>query len=154
MPPIIKSSLEGNFLTRFFKHTLSELLPRRIKRLFYISSALSVILQDKTPDLALVTRLNVALNLAYGAVGMLFPAYIGFRIWSNIEKSNVELCNRVVTVDKLPDCVLCDMDCWKLGLFFAKNSPEWMQYGSQNLMTTDVHDMMISIHRIDQHASC
>lgn len=145
MTAMINRSLKGNFFTRYLLRNLSEVLPRRAKRMLYICSAAGVLLKTKTPDLRLVTRLNKDLHLAYRDSGLLFPVYIGNRIWEGVQEEPIDLEYETISVAELEVKKFTDVDCWKAALFFARNTPFWLQYGSQQLMTTDIHDLLVTL---------
>lgn len=147
MGQVIFHSFGGNFFTRYLSKQLADMLPRRFKRLFYVSSAMGTLLREKSPDTALVARINKKLRLAYSISGMMFPIYIGAMIWKNLANSVISLTVGPVTLAELQVNMLDDMDCWKTGALFAKNVPFWLRYGSNELMTADVHDMLVMINK-------
>ena len=147
MGQVIFHSFGGNFFSRYLAKHLAEMLPRRFKRLLYVSSAMGTLLKEKHPDNALVMRINKKLRLAYSATGMMFPIYIGAMIWKNLANSIISLTVGPVTLSDLHVHMLNDMDCWKTGALFAKNVPQWLRYGSTELMTADVHDMLVVINK-------
>ena len=138
----LQQSFNGNFLTRHFSRRMMEVLPRRFKRLLYVSSVMGLILKQ-IPETSLVDKINQKLHLAYGAVGMLFPIYIGSIIWRSLINNVIRLDSGLVSVDNLNPKELSEIDCWRTGLFFARNTPMWLQYGSDDLMAADIHDMLM-----------
>lgn len=145
MTNLIARSFGGNFFSRYLSKNLAELLPRRIKRLLYVSSVLGMVLQSKNPDPAIVSKVNEKLQLAYSASGMLFPIYIGSIIWKSLKSNVIMLQTGLVPVTCLDPGKFCDMDCWRTGLFFARNSPDCLRYASDETMTADVHDMLVTL---------
>lgn len=145
MPRLLVHSFGGNFFSRHLTKQMAEVLPRRIKRLLYVSSAIGILLRDKKPDAALVARINDKLKLAYSASGMLFPIYIGTIIWKNLMTNTIQLQIGLVPVAELNPGDLSDMDCWRTGLFFARHTPPWLQYGSDELMAADMHDILVTL---------
>lgn len=120
----------GNFLTRMLCEKLQELLPMRIKRLLYVGSVIGVLF-SKTPDPAILARVNEALKIAYGANSMLFPAYISDRIWADLVIEQ----NKILTLKDMEN-----MERWGICLQFAHRCPPWLQYGSEQLMAADVYE--------------
>lgn len=103
---------------------------------------MGMLLKTKHPDKDLVERVNQRLKLAYGASAILFPIYIGSKIWKDVINNIVELQRGEVSLADLKFQNLCDADCWKTGVFLAQRSPEWLNYGSPDLMAADVRDML------------
>ena len=123
----------SNFLTRLVQNKLRELLPSRIKRLFYIGSVIGVLF-SKDPDPVLLDRINEALKVAYGSNSMLFPAYFSDRIWANMmtERTSFSELKNLDTSEK-----------WRICLLFAHRCPDWMQYGTEQLMSSDVYEIIL-----------
>lgn len=120
----------GNFLTRMLREKAQEILPTRIKRLFYIGSVIGVLF-SKDPDPAMLSRINEALKVAYGANSMLFPAYFSDRIWADLVLEQNSISN------------IKDLDVsekWKICLLFAHRCPTWLQYGTEQLMASDIYE--------------
>lgn len=140
----LQQSFGGNFFTRHLSRRTMEILPRRIKRLLYVGVVLGLILKQM-PDAEVVDRINQKLHLAYGAVGILFPIYIGTIIWKNIATNVIDLHLGHVSISELNPDKMTEMDFWKTGLFFARNMPVWLQYGSNELMAADIHDMLVTL---------
>ena len=147
MGTVIFHSFGGNFFSRYLTKQLAEMLPRRFKRLLYVGSAMGTLLKEKHPDNMLLMKINKKLRLAYSAAGMMFPIYIGAMIWKNLANSIVSLTVGPVSLSDISVHALNDMDCWKTGALFAKNVPQWLRYGSTELMTADVHDMLVLINK-------
>ena len=137
----LQQSVGGNFVRRHISRRLMEVLPRRLKRLLYVSSVLGIVLKE-TPDSDALARVNEKLHLAYGVMGMLFPIYLGSIIWKNVLNNVIVLDRGWVVVDELSTTELGEADLWKTGLFFARNSPSWIQYGSDALMAADIRDTL------------
>lgn len=147
MPSLIANSFGGNFFSRHLTKQLAEFLPRRFKRLLYVSSAMGLLLRNKKPDSRIVAKINDKLHLAYSVSAMLFPIYIGTTIWKNLMTNVIRLQIGLVPVSELNLGELSDMDCWRTGLFFARHTPPWLQYGSDELMAADVHDMIVVLNK-------
>lgn len=141
------SHLGGNFFSRYLSQEAGQVLPRRIKRLIYVSSAMGLLLKTRELDARLAERINSTMKLAYGASGLLFPVYIGAIIWKNLKTNLVELKLGPVQLTSIDVYKLDDMDCWRTGLFFARNVPTWLRYGTIELMTADIHDMLVELER-------
>lgn len=125
----------GNFLTRVIRDKATEILPNRIKRIFYVGSVIGVLF-SKNPDQELLDKINTALKVAYGSSSMLFPAYFSDRIWAET------VCGKDV-IAKLGD--LPNSEKWRLSLKFATQCPSWMQYGTEQLMASDVYEAIARV---------
>lgn len=141
----VSSSIGGNFATRYLTRVLSERLPRKVKRMLYVSSVIGMVIQRDKPDMAMVERINKVMHLAYRTSSLLFPVYIGSVIWKNLCGKTVQLEQGPVEITHLPIHAMQEIDLWRTGVFFSRNAPAWLHYGSENLMTTDVHDALVCL---------
>ena len=131
--------LMGNFITRHLHRFLMGILPSKAKRMFYLTSALAVLINNRSPDRAVLAKLSKPLKLGYDPASMLFSAYIGFDIW------------KMLSQEEQAQLQLSQMDetkMWKVSMLFAEKCPDWLQYGSHQLMTTDLHDLLSILIRI------
>jgi len=142
MEHVHNRTLDDSFVKRWLCQTVSETLPRRVKRLMYVASVLGVVIQNKAPDPSLLEPLNKELKLALNAPGLMFPIYIYGFIWKGKEDRTVELSTgkTKVTSVRIPEAT--DMDLWKLSAFFSRNVRSCLQYGSHELMAADVYEML------------
>lgn len=147
MPDFITNSFGGSFFSRYLMKQLAEVLPRRVKRILYVGSALGMLLREKSLDTSIVEKINNKLQLGYGVFSVLFPIYIGCVIWKNLMTNVIELQTGFVPLSKIDARNLSDADCWKVGAYLARRGPPCLQYGSDQLMTADVHDMLTALRK-------
>lgn len=134
-------SAAGSFLTRYLRRKLNQVAPRRIKRLFFIASLICLVLNNRSPDLGLLKRINDVLKLSYTSTGMLLPVYMGFTHWDDLDFSKATFIVDGLN-QKATDLTWAttDHDLWRIAHFYATHAPDWLVYASQSLMTTDAHD--------------
>lgn len=133
-PPIT-----GNFFTRHLHRFLTGILPSKAKRMFYLTSAMAVLINNRSPDRTILAKLSKPLKLGYDPASMLFSAYIGFDIW------------KTLSLEDQAQLQLSQMDetkMWKVSMLFSEKCPDWLQYGSHHLMITDLHDLLSILIRI------
>lgn len=144
MDHLVFNSFSGNFFTRYFTKKSTEILPRRIRRIIYIGATIGI-LQDRYPESELIEKVNRKLKLAYHATGFLFPIFIGSFIWKKILDNIIQLDLGPVRLDSINIKSMSDNDSWKTGIYLAKHVPNWLQYGSQELMAADAHDTIVAL---------
>lgn len=142
---VLNISLGGNFLLRYISKFLADILPGRFKRLLFVASAMGLILKGRAPEDVVLQRINARLRLCYGYAAMLFPIVIGRLLWRDYVTSKVKLGESVVFVTDLNVSELKEMQRWQLGLSMARRAPSYLRYGSVELMTTDLHDMLATL---------
>ena len=140
--------LKGNFFSRYGLHLLTEYLPSKMKRMFYVSSALSFLTRNRSPSKRMLDRVQSDLRMPYDARSMSLSAYVGFDLWKELrleEKTPCQMGDQGILLSNLEEEVL-----WKIGLEFAERCPAWLQYGSPQLMATDIHDLLVSLMKVKQ----
>lgn len=132
-------------MSYYIKRLMKDMLPRRIKRLIYLSSILGVIEHvQKDPDLILIEKLNDVLKLAENANSYRLPIYVKSLIWKDIEQDQSILVNQ----QYIPVCQIhiqpsmSQTDKSKLAEFFTFRTPDWLKYGSEQLMENDVLNLI------------
>lgn len=100
---------------------------------------MAVLINNRSPDRTILAKLSKPLKLGYDPASMLFSAYIGFDIL------------KTLSLEDQAQLQLSQMDetkMWKVSMLFAEKCPDWLQYGSHQLMITDLHDLLSILIRI------
>lgn len=144
--PILKKP--GYFENIFFNY-ISNKLPRRFKRLIFISSIFGLLEKVKDPDMVVVTKLNKVLNIAKYPDAMIFPMYIKNVIWKNVGTSKISITeSRTVDVAEVLTFNLATVDCQGIGEYFVTNTPDWLKYGTMEMMKEDVISLIKSLRNM------
>ncbi len=146
MKKVIKQILPGNFFTRYLETVLCEYLPSKLKRMFYVVSVMSVITKERSPSAGILRVISRPLRLGYDATMMMFPAYIGSTIWKDFDTTQLEGVPIGCSSDL---CNVPDKELWRAGMTFATSCPDWLQYGSTQLMASDVHDLLSALSKVN-----
>ena len=127
-------------MSHYIKNLMKDILPRRIKRLIYLSSILGVIEHvQKDPDLELIEKLNDILKLADNANSYRLPIYVKSLIWKNLNYVPVVGSESgFVPITELHVQNMSNSQKHVLADFFSFRCPEWLAYGSKKLMESDV----------------
>lgn len=132
-------------MSHYIKSLMKDMLPRRMKRLIYLSSILGVIEHvQKDPDLALIEKLNDVLKLADNANSYRLPIYVKSLIWKDAEQDRGVLMNEhYVPISQIQIQESMSMsEKTKLADFFTFKCPDWLKYGSEQLMENDVVNLI------------
>lgn len=138
-----------NPISRYFYRLIEQKLPRRVKRLIYISSILGLIQQVKEPDMRLVDKINRVFKVANSPEAYRFPVYIKGVIWRGM-CADITVGDKKVTICSLKDTVLDQEEQLRVGNYFALQAPDWLKYGSMDLM---VQDVLVLIGQLKKHQS-
>lgn len=123
----------NSFFGRFLTRKAAELIPSKLKRMIYIGSCLGLILKTKSPSLDLLSKLNSPLRLANRPEAILAGVYVWDQIWDDAELLNMD----VGTIREMGDD-----SRWQLSYLFAAHCPVWLNYGTDQLLVSDLHDAM------------
>ena len=135
----LKLKKHSGFFSRSFLKLLENNLPRRFKRLIYVSSILGLIQQMQDPDMILITKLNNVFKIAHHPDAFAFPMYIKSVIWKNTMFDVVHIGNdKEVAVCDLVNHELSNRECAAIGEYFANNAPSWLKYGAIDTMVNDI----------------
>jgi hypothetical protein len=153
MPTIVNPAnriKKGGFISNYFKRVMTDKLPRRLKRLIYISSIMGLIQQVKEPDMSLVNKLNEVFKIAKHPDAFIFPMYIKSIIWRDaVSVAILAEDNRTINIGNIVQCDLTTRDCKTIGEHFAANAPSWLKYGSEALMINDVITLVSQLKKFD-----
>lgn len=147
---VINYNFSGNFLTRQASKFASGLLPSKLKQLIFVTSGLAVLIRDRVPDLNFLGRVNSRLKSGYSTAYMVIPAYTSTNLWKGITTTLGMVCPSIT----LPSCKLSELtdgEFWRIGMVFATKCPEWLKYGSMELMASDIHDALEFVSRSKLH---
>ncbi len=142
------------FFSRAFAKVLENNLPRRFKRLIYVSSILGLMQQARDPDMTLVTKLNDTLKLAQYPDAFAFPMYVKSVIWRDAIFDTVCLrADQRIAIGDLIKQDLTGKDCTAIGEYFASQSPSWLKYGSLEFMVNDVVSLIKQLKTFNGQAA-
>lgn len=135
-------------LVRLFGRTIGHRLPRKYKRMIYISSILGLLQQVREPDMELVKKLNDIIKIAHHVEVIQGPIYIKNLIWRTFSKRTLALSEtKTIAVCDIAKSELTQRECEVIGNFFANSAPEWMRYGSLGMMINDVTLLIQNLKR-------
>lgn len=120
---------------------LTNILPHKTKRLFFIASLIASIKNIKDPDDNILVLINQKFDLSDSREALALPVWVGVKLWFGRVPKNLCLqCN-----DGIPLINLADLDGKRLTpgeMRVAANSvincaPNWIKYGSRRTMRND-----------------
>ncbi len=124
---------------RYVYKWLYKKIPKRVKRLIFVSSVLGLLDMDKKITNELIMKINALLRVAHNSDAMYFPIAVKSFIWKKI------INNPVLDIDgvqyKITDISTIkniDSHFDSLAKFLLESMPEWLVYGSSSLMEYDI----------------
>ena len=142
-------SVRAESNNRFLEYMLRKgigLLPTRLRRMLYVGSFAGMVLHIRDPDLKLVSKMNDVLRLAHRPSGWIPPFMISDVVWQHCKDEAVRLSSGEKPISQVAlNETLSDNDCWRIGLFAARNCPESLRYGSDQVMAADIRDTLMAL---------
>jgi hypothetical protein len=139
---LLKKDKAGNIFTRYAEGVIRSYMPKRVKRLVFVSSILGLIQENKDPDLELVQKLNGILQVAKTPEGFLLPMYIHGYIWKNQAVDAIPFRNSIFPLRTIMGFKLTDEEYTLIGKYFNKAIPDCLRYGSEDLLVSDVTNLL------------
>lgn len=139
------------FLFGMIANALKDYLPRRIKRMVFLLSISALLRHELLAHKDQLLRLNRILNLAYGnSVNALqFPFYLSKYIWKGIQKDALSITSPFYNFREITKCHLSPHDFGCLVTIIKHHAPEWIIYGSDNLIAYDLRKLFETIEEIN-----
>lgn len=142
-------SVRAESNNRFLEYVLRKgtvLLTTRLRRMLYVGSFAGMVLRIQNPDLKLVSKMNSVLRLAHRPSGWIPPFMVSDMVWRHCKDEAVKLSSGVKPISQVVlNETLSDNDCWRIGLFAARNCPESLRYGSDQVMAADIRDTLVAL---------
>ena len=142
-------SVRAESHNRFLEYMLRRgigLLPTRLRRMLYVGSFAGMVLQIQNPDQKLIGKMNQVLHLAHRPSGWIPPFMVSDVVWKHCKDEAIKLSSGEKPISQVALTeTLSDNDCWRIGLFAARNCPESLRYGSDQVMAADIHDTLVAL---------
>ena len=128
---------------------LCKYLPKRIKRMIFLSSLGSNIKGVDKPDLRVIKKLNEILMLSSNPNALKFPIAINSKIWGN---TNLEYVDDIRHI--CPDFVdsgfkhLSKSQSRRVSNVFINRAPSYLLYESNTNMRRDIELLMSNIDNV------
>ena len=114
--------------------------------MMYVGSFAGMVLRIQNPDLKLISKMNDVLRLANRPSGWIPPFMISDVVWQHCKDDSVRLSTGEKPISQVAlNETLSDNDCWRIGLFAARNCPEPLRYGSDQVMAADIRDTLMAL---------
>ena len=115
------------FNNRFFSYLIRLLIPTRTKRLVFLTSLVSQLVEKHNPTQETLHKLNALMNICTLEDSMRLPVTLSDAIWSN----------------KTPVTLMVDIDSTKISASNIINkSPRWLKYGKNEDMVKDIETIL------------
>jgi hypothetical protein len=126
-------------IQRLLIMTLRKYVPRRFKRMIFLSSIVGAVKDIKNPDKATLDKLNHLLHLAHNNNAIAFPMYIHSWLWKQpICTQRIQLQSTEVSIKDIGKSVLNRLDVVCLAKYFIENAPLWLIYSTDRLIAKDL----------------
>lgn len=119
---------------------LGKVLPRRAKRMIFVSSFIAHIQNCQTSDKTLLNKLNLLMQLSADDNALDLPMRLHNRIWGNIQIEEI-LRDKNLAVSSIDEIVHMEFVTPQIRTIseqIVKATPEWLKYDSNTKMRADL----------------
>lgn len=124
----------------FTSRALGKLLPRRMKRLIFVSSFIAHLRNTTDPDRDLLSKINKLLSLSNRDEALLLPIHLHQHIWSKVFLKEV-FQEKSINFDDISQIASFKFHKPQIRILseeIIKVIPSWLMYGSRNQVKNDL----------------
>lgn len=144
-----------NFINTFVAHVLTELgriLPRDLKRAFFMVSVFFAIKKAERPSFALVRKINSLLAAAkvhskQNLLTLELSNILTHYVWKRFDVNGIVVDGKRISVNELCGLNPEESQSQVVGLSMISQAPSWLKYGSDELMVNDLF-LVLKGHRL------
>jgi len=129
------------FIKKKVENTLTNYLPKKVKRLIFISSVIGLIKNIKDPDIEILNKINELFNLSTDNKVLKLPIYFKYYIWTSFKRG--------VDESVIKNINNSDIEISNVNIFIKKilnDIPSWLNYGTNELIISDLKKIIA--HRV------
>jgi len=129
------------FIKKKVENTLTNYLPKKVKRLIFISSVIGLIKNIKDPDIEILNKINELFNLSTDNKVLKLPIYFKYYIWTSFKRGADESVIKNINNS--------DIEISNVNIFIKKilnDIPSWLNYGTNELIISDLKKIIA--HRV------
>lgn len=133
----------SNFLYKRIFSELGNVLPRDVKRAFFIMSVFFAVKRAEKPSTELVKKINDLLNTVHvksrqNLITLEISNVLTHYIWKSFDENGIVIDGERFTIDELCGTNIVKEKSRYVGERLISGSPEWLKYGSTELMVNDL----------------
>lgn len=143
----------SEFYNRVVTKVLTNVLPHKTKRLFFIASLIASVKNIKDPDDNILVLINQKFDLCDSQEALALPVWMGVKLWFGRVPKNLCLqCNEGEPLINLADLGGKRLTPGEMRV--AANSvincaPNWIKYGSRRTMRNDFVSVLEFVQSLD-----
>lgn len=137
-------SYESSLFQKKLGDLLCKYVPRRFKRLVFLTSVYGMIEGVDIPDAEHLKRMNELLHLARDSKALALPILLQSKIWkSRLAFPVIRLSEREICIGDLKTSMLCTRDYDYLAAYLIEKAPRCLNYGSLALVARDLERLFM-----------
>lgn len=122
----------------WFQKEFAPIMPRKWKRMLYVSSVISMTSFADRPDFQLFQRINEILRMTYRPADYWIPKFIRNMIWKSIvRQKSLVVGDQPLEVFKLDSRAFTEEELDQICHFLSDNAPEWIIYAPESVLKSD-----------------
>ncbi len=124
-------------------------IPRKAKRLIFVATLFRIIDGIKDNDTELIAKLNSILQISKNDQAWEFPMSFSTLIWRDLNSNVIHLFSGDISIFELKNISLESEDKQAVADWFISHMPEWLKYGSTDLLRYDVTTLISQIRKLN-----
>lgn len=138
----------------WFQNEFAPLMPRKWKRMLYVSSIIAMTSMADRPDFRLFERINEILKMTYRPKDYWIPKFIRNMIWKSVVKQRVIVLDQHrFDVTKLDAHRVEEQQIEALSQYLSDHAPEWIVYAPEYVLRSDAKKCLSVIMRSERSFS-
>lgn len=121
-------------------NVLGKVLPKRAKRMIFVSSFIAHIQNCRPSDKTLLSKLNLLMQLSADDNALDLPMRLHNRIWGNIQVEEIlrDKNLALTSIDEIVHMQFITPQIRTISEEIVKATPEWLKYDSNTKMRADL----------------
>lgn len=145
-----KGNINLNILERIVPSLLGKMLPKRAKRMIFVSSFLAHIQNNCQSNKTLLSKLNMLMKLSSDDNALDLPMRLHNKIWGNIQIVDIlrEKNIDVTSIDEIVYMEIFSSQVRTVSEQIVKAAPEWLRYDSNTKMRADMVMLFKNLNKL------
>lgn len=138
-----------SFWTRLITRYFNKRFSTNFKRMIFLASVVGLLEDIKSPDKALMAKLNSVLKLAHNNDAIALPILIHSYLWKNCDTDTFLPVNgKMIPLSEISRSEMSASNYRALARYLISSAPRWMVYGSEQTIASDLENMFKNVPQL------
>jgi hypothetical protein len=134
-------------IRNYIERKCEQKLPRRIKKLIYVSSLLAYLKDLDDSNIEVIRKLNNIFHIAAFPDTLKLPIRWKSTIWQDLNTEEVLYIHngQSITFKQISEVILSDSDRSNIASRLFELTPNWLKYGQSDSMKKDLENILLHL---------